>query len=78
MGTFISASIKVILLSKNANTDALAKLALTRDAKLLDAVSVESLAESSIRQQLEIMKLTQEPSWMDPIIAYLRCWLFGS
>ena len=54
------------------NADALAKLASTRDAELLDAVSVEFLVEPSIKQQLEIMELVQEPSWMDPIIAYLK------
>ena len=49
METFPIASIKVILLSKNANADALAKLASTRDSKLLDAMSVEFLVEPSIK-----------------------------
>ena len=40
MGTFPTASIEVIPQSNNANTDALAKLASTRDAELLDAVSI--------------------------------------
>ena len=44
MKTFLIASIEVILQSKNANADALAKLASTRDWELLDAVSVEFLA----------------------------------
>ena len=72
MRAFSTTSIKVITLSKNASADALAKLALTRDAKLLDAMSVDFLAEPSIRQCPEIMELTQEPLWMDHIIAYLR------
>ena len=42
MGPFPMASIEVIPRSKNANADALAKLALIRDAELLDAVFVES------------------------------------
>ena len=50
----------------------MAKLALTRDVKLLDVVSVEFLAEPSIKPRLEIMELTEEPSWMDPIIAYMK------
>ena len=54
------------------NTNALAKLALTRDAELLDVVSVEFLAEPSIKPELEIMELTREPSWMEPIIAYVK------
>ena len=47
-------------------------LALTRDANLLDAVSVEFLAEPSIYPQQEVTELTQEPLWMDPIVAYLK------
>ena len=42
-------SIKVIPRSKYANADALVKLASTKDAELLDAVSVEFLAEPSIK-----------------------------
>ena len=48
MGTFPIASIEVILLSKNANTNTLDNLASTKDMELLDAVSVEFLAEPSI------------------------------
>ena len=33
---------------------------------------MEFLAEPNIRQQLEVMELVQEPSWMDPIVAYLK------
>ena len=54
------------------NADALVKLASVRDADLLDAVYVEYLAEPSIHLQPGIMKLTQEPSWMDLIVAYLK------
>ena len=54
------------------NADALAKLASTKDVELLDEVSMEFLAKPSIRQQLEIMELVQEPSWMDLIIVYLK------
>ena len=57
MGTFPIASLKVILQSKNANANSLAKLALTRDSELLDAVSVEFLAEPSIKPQPKIMEL---------------------
>ena len=70
--TFPIASIEVIPRSKNVNVDALAKLASTRDLKLLDTVSVEFLVEPSIRPQPKIIELMQEPSWMDPIIAYLK------
>ena len=72
METFLINSIKVISRSKNANTDALARLASTRDSELLDTVSVEFLSKPSIKPKLEIMELMQESSWMDPIIAYLK------
>ena len=72
MEAFPIASIKVILQSKNANIDALAKLASTRDLELLDAVSVEFLVKPSIKPRSEIIELTREISWMDPIIAYLK------
>ena len=49
-----------------------AKLASTRDSELLDAVFVESLPKPRIKPQLEIMELMREPSWMDPIITYLK------
>ena len=40
--------------------------------KLLDAVSVEFLAEPSIKQWPEVMELEQEHTWKDLIIAYLK------
>ena len=49
METFPIASIEVISPSKNVNIDALMKLASTRDSELLDAVSVEFLAEPGIK-----------------------------
>ena len=65
METFLIASIEVILWS-NVSADALVKLASTKDAEQLDAMSMEFLAKPSIKLQLEIMELTREPSWMDP------------
>ena len=50
----------------------MAKLASIRDADLLDTVSVEFLAEPSIYPQQGVIELTQEPSWMDPIVEYLK------
>ena len=43
-----------------------------RDSKLLNAVFIEFLAEFSKKPQPEIMELVREPSWMGPIIAYLK------
>ena len=55
-------SIEVILQSKNVNSDALEKLASTKDVELLDTVSVEFLVEPSIKWWPEVMELVQEPS----------------
>ena len=62
MTTFLIASIEVILRSKNMNAHVLAKLALTRDSKLLYTVSVKFLAKPSIKIQSEVMELIREPS----------------
>ena len=62
MGSISVAPIEVILMSKNANTDALTKLASTKDADLLNAVSVEFLVEPSIKQRPDVMELKHEPS----------------
>ena len=72
LSSFSVASIEVIPRSKNLNTDALAKLASTRDAYLLDAISVEFLVEPSIFPQQGIIEITQESSWINPIVAYLK------
>ena len=50
----------------------MAKLTLTTNSKLLDVMSVEFLIEPIINPQPEIMELMREPSWMDPIIAYMK------
>ena len=49
LGLISAVSVEVGSWSKKANTDTLTKLASTRDAKLLDAVSVKFLAEPSIK-----------------------------
>ena len=51
LSLFSAASIEVIPRSKNSNANALAKLAKTRDANLLDAIFVEFLAEPTIHPQ---------------------------
>ena len=51
LSSFFAASIEVIPRNKNSNIHAFAKLASTRDVDVLDAVSVEFLAEPSIHPQ---------------------------
>ena len=72
LSLFFATLIEVIMRCMNLNIDALAKLASAKDTNLLDAVSVEYLAEPNIHLQSRIVELTQEPLWMDPIVAYLK------
>ncbi|KAM6556222.1 hypothetical protein CsatB_003241 [Cannabis sativa] len=57
----------------NSHTDALARLASTREAELLDVIPVDVLAHPTINQEA-IMEIdtTQEVTWMTPIVAYLE------
>ena len=48
LSLFFVASIEVIPQSKNSNANLLAKLALTRDVDLLDAVCIDYFAEPNI------------------------------
>ena len=57
LSLIFATSIEVISQSKNSNANALAKLASTRHADVLDAVSMELLAELSIHPQQGIMEL---------------------
>ena len=56
----------------NANADALAKLATSRDAELLRLVPVEIVAEPSITKQNAVKAIDAQPSWMDNIVIYLK------
>ena len=61
MRSISTISIKVVPWSKNTNADTLAKLAYTRDAELLNTISIRFLAEPNIKQRPEVMELEQEP-----------------
>ena len=56
----------------NANADALAKLATSRDAKLLRLVPIEIISEPSIVKQRLVEAIDVQPSWMDDILVYLK------
>ncbi|XP_060972318.1 uncharacterized protein LOC133038245 [Cannabis sativa] len=57
----------------NSHTNALARLASTREAELLDVIPVDVLAHPTINQEA-IMEIdtAQEVTWMTPIVAYLE------
>lgn len=51
----------------------MAKLASTKNADLLDAVSIEFLTTPSITvAQEDVRQIQRMPSWQDPIIRYLE------
>ena len=62
--------ISYILRSENARTDALSRLA-TSAYGILGRTLVESLEQPSINRAEEVLQLTTELSWMDPIVQYL-------
>ena len=57
LGLMSVVSIEIVPWSKNVNVDGFAKLASTRDTKLLDALSVEFLTEPSTKQRSKMMEL---------------------
>ncbi|XP_024028293.1 uncharacterized protein LOC112093654 [Morus notabilis] len=56
--------------AENSNADALAKLATSRDALLLNLVPVEVLKTPTTEKWSEVTPVDFQPSWMDPIIRY--------
>ena len=66
--SFSRYEIKHIDREDNANADALAKLATSRDAELLRLVPIEIVNEPSITKQHSIEAIEAQPSWMDDIV----------
>ena len=58
--------------SENAQADLLAKLATSQIADLGGDVHLEILENRSIDKNDEVLCIAPEPSWMDPIIKYLK------
>lgn len=58
--------------NENHHADALSKLAGSRDSELLAVVLIEHLPRSSIAKCEEVMWIESTPSWMDPIVAFLK------
>ena len=64
--------VKNIVREDNSNTDALAKIATSRDAKLLRLVPIEIIPEPSIAKRNLVEAIDSEPSWIDDIVIYLK------
>ncbi|KAL5563381.1 hypothetical protein UlMin_033128 [Ulmus minor] len=72
LGQFDTVTITQIPRNKNTNTDALARLATGLEDSLLKTVPLEILDEPSIDKRQQVDAISDKPTWMDPIMAYLR------
>lgn len=70
--SFRQYTIQQIPWSKNSHADALARLTSMKDAKLLNVIPIEYLAQLSISSQEMFIAKSKSPSWMDPIIEFLQ------
>jgi len=71
LGKFTAFEIQQVPRAENSNADALARLATSRDADLLNLVPLEVLKVPSIEKRPEVAPVELQPGWMDPIIRYL-------
>ncbi|XP_024033086.1 uncharacterized protein LOC112095396 [Morus notabilis] len=71
LGKLTAYDIQQVPRAENRNADALAKLATSRDAGLLNMVPVEVLKAQTTAKRPEVTPVDYQPSWMDPIIRYL-------
>ncbi|KAL5546806.1 hypothetical protein UlMin_006493 [Ulmus minor] len=72
LGQFDIVTITQIPRNENTNADALARLATGLEDSLLKTVPLEILDEPSIDKHQQVDAISDKPTWMDPIIAYLR------
>ncbi|KAL5540976.1 hypothetical protein UlMin_043773 [Ulmus minor] len=72
LGQFDTVTITQIPRNENTNADALARLATGLEDSLLKTVPLEILVEPSIDKHQQVDAISDKPTWMDPIIAYLR------
>ncbi|XP_062085976.1 uncharacterized protein LOC133792083 [Humulus lupulus] len=56
---------------ENSNADALAKLATTKDAELINVVPIDYLESPSISDSDEVESIEPQIGWMEPIVKYL-------
>ncbi|KAL5559394.1 hypothetical protein UlMin_035605 [Ulmus minor] len=69
---FDTVTITQIPRNENTNADALARLATRLEDSLLKTVPLEILDEPSIDKHQQVDAISDKPTWMDPIMAYLR------
>ncbi|KAL5545155.1 hypothetical protein UlMin_008939 [Ulmus minor] len=72
LGQFNTVTITQIPRNENTNADALACLATGLEDSLLKTVPLEILDEPSINKRQQVDIISNKPTWMDLIMAYLR------
>ena len=70
--TFGSFDIRQILRAKNTRADLLSKLATLTLTELSKEVFFEVLKYPNTEELQLVMKISHEPSWIDPLVAYLK------
>ncbi|XP_024023768.1 uncharacterized protein LOC112092269 [Morus notabilis] len=71
LGRLSAYDIQQVPRAENSNADALAKLATSRDAELLNLVPVEVLKAPTTERRPEVTPVDYQLGWMDPITRYL-------
>ncbi|XP_052287208.1 uncharacterized protein LOC127898758 [Citrus sinensis] len=72
MGKFEAVEVVQILREQNSRADILARMAAVADPKMPKSVPLEVKSIPSIEQNLEVLRIEQKCSWMEPIVSYLR------
>ena len=72
VGLFKEVEVKQISRNKNYRADILARMAVIADPKLPKSVPLEVRTSPSIGEEVEVMRVSTEESWMDPTLSYIR------
>ncbi|XP_024032295.1 uncharacterized protein LOC112094829 [Morus notabilis] len=68
---FKSYEIRQVPRAENTNTDALAKLASSKDSDLLGVIPIKELERPTIDEAAEVLTIQTTEDWMTPLIRYL-------
>lgn len=72
IGKFESVDVVQIPRVENYRANVLARMAVVGDLKIPKSVLFEVKSCPNIEQNLEVVRIEQKSSWMDPIISYIR------
>ena len=72
IGLFQEVEVKQIPRNENYRTDMLARMVAIADPKLPKLVPLEVRTSPSIGKEVEVIRISTEKSWMDPILSYIR------